>query len=188
MVRTIFCILLISLLFFSSCGKQEFPNYHDDSILQNQENFGDQFFAGNFKPLSSKKVNVRSLIWLKGRQLYVRIIFKGQSDVQYQQFINAEADCPASGETLDDGHEMLVPLDRNLDSLQAGSGWFPSSNEEGEYYYSRSADINALVKDLRKQSVLAPNENLDLSNRTIVIYGSKTNPLAPVACAEINRN
>lgn len=190
-----------------SCGKQDFPDYKGErKIFEHEETEGT--FVAKFKALNStrRRLSFSALMWVRGRQLYVRTALKnGEPHVRYQQYIHTGSKCPDGSADLDKNSlidayevrqasgEMLIPLDKNIKFQEKGMEWFPVANKDGVFYYSRATALPDMMVDLydkNKNSVkgltkLSKNEKLDLEKRTIVIYGTATDPLKPVACGEI---
>lgn len=201
--------LLTCILFFLShgCGKQNFPDYTDRPERQEEQAPG--YYAGVFKKLNSRHagpLDAHALIWLKGQQFYARIVMmRGANSAIYQQYIHKGGTCPNSSsdvnrdgiisleEVFASSGPMLIPLDRNLKTQQLGLHWFPRTSYEGIYYYSRSADIGEMMKDLRKKdsaygrglAKLERGENLSIERRTIVLYRSSPESFLPVGCTEM---
>jgi hypothetical protein len=191
-------ISVFIFLFIIGCGKQHFPDYSDNLEAQMEQEevryYKAQFFAIN----SNYKTKGHALLWIKENQFYVRIVMtKGQPLTIYKQFIHKGQRCPdRSADLNSDGAldisevttfsgEILIPLDREVKSDDLGSEWFPESSDNGTYYYSSAADYNEFMKNLRHLQKLSRSEKLELGRRVIVLYGSATDPLLPIACAEI---
>lgn len=185
------------MIFFTliSCGEGKFPDYEPENpaIEISSEH---QYFKGKFVALNRKYSTMSkgdSLLWVKLRQFYVKIVFWGRGQERYHQFIHTGDKCPDINSDLNrdgiiDFHEalltsgeILIPLDRNIQSKTAGSEWYPISSKDGSYLYSRSSSLLKMLPDLGYSSV----DSLDLSNRVIIIYSSKVRSMLPVACAEI---
>lgn len=184
------------------CGKKDFPDYSDkdDIVFYEEENavYDVEFIYLNRR--LAGKMNLISTVWVRDIQFYVKIIMNnGPSRVRFQQYIHRGFRCPdAADDTNKDGildlaevkeasGEMLIPLDGFIQEHMRGNEWFPSSSKAGSYYYSRSASVTKLMTDLYMevdggQSRLQKGEGLNLERRTMIIYGSKNNPLLPVAC------
>lgn len=189
-----------------SCGKQDFPDYSDEEeIFQHEEE--EATYKARFKSLNGpRRINASGLLWVKGRQFYVKVVMRGAYPLlRYQQYIHKGSRCPdqrddLNNDSLLDAHEvsvasgeMLIPLDKNIRVQTDGMEWFPMSDTSGEYYYSRATVLPLLMEDLYLEDPrpddgvvkLPRSENLDLDHRTIIIYGTAEDPLRPVACAEI---
>jgi hypothetical protein len=206
MVLLTVCIYL--LLLFQGCGKQKFPDYSDKPEQHEEQDAG--YYAGKFKALNSHiagHIDAHALLWTKGQQFYARVVMmRGTQSSVYQQYIHKGDTCPTSKNDvnrngileLDEvtyfAGPMLIPLDRNLKTQTIGLEWFPRTDREGIYYYSRSGDISDMMKDLRKRDTsphrglgkLDPDENLDMDRRTIILYRSSSEIFLPVACAELD--
>jgi hypothetical protein len=208
MVRLLLCILFIQV---SACGKQKFPDYEPD-ILSSFEEQEEGYFSAQFQGLNFHRagnVKAKSVLWIRGNQFYARIVMlRARGAVRYQQYIHKGSRCPdqrddINGDNLIDmeeviraSGELLIPLDRNLNSQRLGNEWFPKTDRKGMYYYTRAGAITEMMKDLRQDDPypgrgngkLSPGEDLAMDQRTIVIYGSSSDPLLPVACAKVVRD
>lgn len=198
----------ISFIFFLvACGKNDFPDYSgDDDHITHSERAAT--FMADFRPLNPQRSSFTGTFfsWIKEQQIYVRIVMKkGPKRTRFQQFIHRGSNCPGpSDDSNADGdldfHEvlassgsLLVPLDKSLRSQVRGNEWFPVSGNSGTYYYSSATSLKEMISDLKKRdpypfdslSKLKANESLSLGKKVVVIYGTETDPLFPIACAEI---
>lgn len=192
-----------------SCGKQKFPDYSDDdSDLQREEQEAGTYGA-TFKTLNPHKsgnFKAHAVLWTRGIQFYVRVIMTGaQPRVRHLQAVHTGGRCPEksddkNGDNILDFTEVLaaagpqlIPLDRSLKTQVHGSEWFPTTDREGTMNYSRSVAVFNMMADLRARdpvpgdfiTKLGAGENLDIGQRTIVIYGTSTDSMLPIACGEI---
>lgn len=206
MMRLLICISFIIALI--SCGKQTFPDYTDDSDLQREEQEAGTYGA-TFKPLNPHKsgnFKGHAVLWIRGIQFYIRVILtSAQPRVRHLQAIHTSGRCPEksddkNGDNILDFTEVLaaagphlIPLDRSLKTQLHGSEWFPTTDGEGTMNYSRSIGVSQMMSDLRARdpvpgdylAKLVAGENLDIGMRTIIIYGTSTDALLPIACGEI---
>ena len=193
-----------------SCGKQDFPDYsNEEEIFQHEEE--EATYKAQFKSLngSSRRISANGLLWIKGRQFYVKIVMnRSYPLLRYQQYIHKGPHCPDQDDDLNndsiiDAHEvsvvsgeMLIPLDKNIRVQTDGMEWFPMSDSTGKYYYSRASSFPLMMEDLYKDDLrphdgvvkLLKSEDLDLERRIIVLYGTPEDPLRPVACAQITKD
>lgn len=196
MMRFMSCIF--TLFLFIGCGKK-FPDYSPSPLIQEEEVPG--YYSGQFKSLNGARIQAHAVAKVQGRQFYIRVVLmKGRSSVSYPQFVHYGSRCPDKGDDLNgngliESNElslstgpMLFPLDRNIRTESEGYGWFPRSNREGMFYYSRSADISELLKNLRTLKKIKNNDNLSMSERTIVLYQISSEGFLPVACAELKED
>src|SRR5688500_12194922 len=123
MVRWILCICFMTILL--SCGKQDFPDYsNEEEVFEHEEE--EATFKAHFKSINrtSRRIRAEGLLWIKGRQFYVKIVMRnGYPLLRYQQYIHKGSRCPDQRDDLNndsvlDAHEvsiasgeMLVPLD-----------------------------------------------------------------------------
>lgn len=194
-------------MLIGSCGRQNFPDYRDDQI--SYETFQGSYRA-EFHSLNAKSVGLttgHSILWARGTQFYARVNLQNHSPrVRHHQYIHQASKCPGRGaDTNRDGiidfaeviaaaGKAIIPLDKKLSSRAEGFYYFPTSDDKGHYYYSESGHLGRMLEDLRGYPDqpnenfcrLEYNENLDLDNRIIMIYGNGEDDLFPIACAEIN--
>jgi hypothetical protein len=205
MVRLFFCIhFLIALV---GCGKKDFPDYSGKEHIFYEETEG--LFDVDFKFLnkpSGRRFKVTSSMWIRGNQFYVSVnVENAPNKLRFQQFIHKGFRCPDQrddqngdgkidiSEVMEASGEILIPLDSYIQEQLKGNDWYPSANKKGKYYYSRAASVSRLMEDLYKKdeipgdgmAKLLPDEELSLGRRVLVIYGSRENPLFPVACGII---
>lgn len=198
---------IIGLALIGSCGQQKFPDYGPEPPVY--ENFQGHYRA-QFRSLNSHlvgKTSGHSVLFAKGNQFYVRILLNNHiPHAHHHQYIHKGAKCPnGRADTNRDGvidmkeiiahsGKAIMPLDRALSSRAEGFPKFPSTNEEGEYYYVQSTSIWKMLQDLRGFPD-SPNENfcrleyleeIDLEERTIIVYGNGEDETLPIACAEID--
>ncbi len=205
MVRFIFCIYFLLLNF--SCGKQSFPDYgSQELVLRDEEEEAHRTYFKTLNPSHTGKVKGHVVLWIRDLQFYARIvIFRGPKKTRIQQYIHSGIHCPTQRddsnkdgkidffEAIISSGGILVPLDGKLRTQSSGLNWFPESDRNGAYYYSRAANLKWFMEDLRAKDEdpndhllkLNLNEELALNRRVVIIYGSTTDPLLPLACAEI---
>lgn len=188
------CFIGVFALF--SCGRGKFPDYNpkETNVKISVEH---QYYKAKFNALNGRRSTLKraeALLWLKLRQFYVKIIFWGFSKRRYYQFIHAGHECPDMKsdfnfdglidfyETVLSSGEIIISLDGNLQTGPAGSDWYPRSGNNGSYLYTRSSSLLNMLPDLGYSSV----DELDLSNRVIVIYEINSGPMIPIACATIS--
>lgn len=183
---------MLGLFFLYACGKEEFPDYsEEDPVIQREELFST--YKASFELLNQNQtgpMEIRSLLWIRDNQFYVRIFLKGNhKGIRYQQIIHRGEECPSYAATYTDvlliSGQSLIPLDGSLETADDGSEWFPRSRRSGAYVYSRSVGYNVLLKHLWREQRLPRFEELNLAKRVILIYGGTRDPLLPVACATI---
>lgn len=206
MLRWLFCCCFLTL--FSSCGKQDFPDYDkEEEVPEHQE--AESNYILKFKGLNNAKNRFRAngVLWIKGRQFYIKIVTtRSFPNQRFQQYIHTGSRCPTGEDDLNrDGiidHQeviyasgpMLIPLDKSLKAQEWGREWFPVADKYGAFYYSRATALPFMMVDLYEKDPLpsddlvklTKDEKLDPERRTVVIYGSPEDPLRPVACAEVD--
>jgi hypothetical protein len=205
MVHILLCVLVHLVLL--SCGKRQFPDYKgDEDVIFYEEAEGT--YTGEFIVLNraQTRFNADLILWIRGDQFYTKIFLpSGPARIRYQQYLHKGSRCPTlNDDTNHDGvidmsevfavsGEILIPLDGYIQEQERGSGWYPVATKTGSYYYSRSASVTKMLQDLHSRdprrgdgmTKLRKGEHLDLTSRVIVIYGTKSDPLFPVACSYI---
>jgi hypothetical protein len=191
--------ILIVVLFYS-CGKQEFPDYEEE--LRVEEETSEETYRAELRPLHSqfRHLKVHGVFWIKEIQFYARVVARNlPRKTRILQYVHTLGVCPAHSMDLASlvkvSGPMLIPLDGKLGSQSEGLGWFPITNEEGEYYYSESDFHRDLLKDLRSRDrtpsdylvKLRRGEGLDLEGRTLVLYAPMAEGHVPVACGPIRK-
>lgn len=124
--------------------------------------------------------------------------FEADVDVQgvtagiaHAQHIHAGSRCPTAADDANgDGYVdviegaaayglILVPLDQDLAVQAEDAQAFPEAGDDGAYDYEASADLGAMLNNLRADDPdeddavikLGPGENLDLITRHVVVHG-----------------
>lgn len=215
----LFCLLLICI----SCGRTGNPYREELSLSLKQEQQG--YYRAKLIPLQKKMT--RSLygqgsFYLKEIQFYASVYLRTPwKRVTHLQFIHAGNRCPSMQDDLNrDGYldfyeamkvsgRILIPLDKDLETQLRGFTKYPTSNDKGDYYYSEAASAPWMLRDLRNKGFnsnntlekLNPNEELNLIERVIIVYGVphyfklpesvrsfdgySSHMSTPIACAEI---
>lgn len=193
------------------CGSDNDDNADDDRENEkdiNQETQG--FYEANLVPLNtgiagSTVGNFK--IRILGDEVRVRGEVQNSPGVFHRQFIHTGANCPGPGaDTNIDGNldynesvritgAAFIPLDRNLSTQKAGP-IFPIPGVLGAYTYFEKTSLVRMMADLHSEdpdpndalTKLAPDEGPNLSGRTIVIYGVRSNSSLPIACGTMARS
>jgi hypothetical protein len=199
-------VCLLSLLV--SCGNTSDPN--DDKEREedtNQETQG--YYESQLVPLNTGVAGstVGTFhIRILGDEVKVTGSVQNSPHVFHRQFIHAGGDCPGPGadsnrdgnldfnESLRITGDALIPLDRNLSTQTAGYV-FPVPGSSGNYSYSETTSLVRMMADLHADdpdpedflSKLSPDDELNLTGRTIVLYGVHGNASFPIACGKIVR-
>lgn len=195
-------ILLISLNLFS-CGKKE----NEELKTEKEEVFPSGFYMIDFKMINpgvSGFIKPTGMMWIKDDQFYIKIVMRdGEPKNRYQQYFHSNGSCPSilndrNGDSIVDYYEnfavsgkVLFPLDKDISGHLSGNEWFPVTTKQGIYSYSRAVSVSKLVQQLRDPSfsgVLGRHEHLSPEDRVIIIYGTQSDPLLPVACGRIRKN
>jgi len=137
---------------------------------------------------------------LNGDRLLTFIrIFAGKPSTWHQQGVYHGMRCPNLEDDLNlDGFidieeamnvtgKMIIPIDGNLDSQDAGANFYPISDNSGYYQYERLASLKRIQKDLKDEDLdqtdhivkLNPSEELILSGRVVLILGVSEDTLLP---------
>jgi len=83
--------------------------------------------------------------------------------------------------------KIIIPIDANLSTQNAGKNFYPTGDLSGNYSYERLTRIQSLIDDLRKDDFdpednlvkLKPDESLQIEGRPIVIYGTGSEVILP---------
>lgn len=190
-------LLSIILCFILSCGEHDFPRYGDDKDSEINAGNKYQYFAVNLIPLNSRFspfVSSQTLFWFKERQFYAKLVFWGRiPQLRVRPVIHQGDSCPnelddVNRDGIIDASEVrlisgavLLPLDRNLQSRSRGSDWFPVTDPDGDFVYSRAARLQDMLTDIGITSL----DEFALATRTLILYGTSGNPFLPIACGKI---
>lgn len=132
----------------------------------------------------------------------------GPKSSLHAQSIHMGTRCPdlrddINGDGFIDGDEglaayegILIPLDDDLNSQHIGLGTFPTTDEYGYYFWSRTVEFAKLLADLKEDDInevddyvkLNNNKKLNLTNMVVVIKGVPETTLLPPSVAGRGRN
>jgi hypothetical protein len=109
------------------------------------------------------------------------------ADVNADGFVDVVEGVPTYG-------PILVNLDGDLNSFDAGSMNFPSSNGQGFFSYNEKASFNNFITDLQKPDTdptdaivkLAPGDPVDFASRHIVVHGVSSSINLPATVASLH--
>lgn len=135
-------------------------------------------------------------------QAYVKAS-AGPGGIWHQQNIHLGSRCPNQGDDLNaDGvidieegqnawGNVIIPLDGDLSSQDAGKNRYPVGDEVGNYFYERFTNFDIFYKDLKgidrnpadHISKLAPSEGFQIEGKVIVILGAGKDANLPATVA-----
>jgi len=83
--------------------------------------------------------------------------------------------------------KIIIPIDANLSTQNAGKNFYPTGDLSGNYSYERLTRIGSLIDDLRNEDFdpednlvkLQSNESLQIEGRPVVIYGTGSEVVLP---------
>ncbi|GEM_PF-6656583 len=114
-------------------------------------------------------------------------------EIRHAQFVHLLGTCPSqeAADTNDDGFvdfqeglqafgDIFFPLDSDL--ADGDINTFPLANEDGQYEYKEEVFFDDLLNAIGVDD----EEDLDLENRTVVIYGVNPNETFPPTVASNN--
>lgn len=186
---------LLALL-LAGCGKG-----YNETVIDNEVIADGQYHA-RLQPLN-KQVGTSqgfSSISIKDNQFWARVkIFGPKTGIMHPQYVHRLGRCPTSRDDSNrDGYldawevfavsgEILIPLDSDLNSQIKGMNEFPQMRKHDFFYYSEACHSDRLLRDLKKpdelrydfMSKLGDREDLNLSTRVIVVYGTSETRLLP---------
>lgn len=204
-------VLLSSLLTAMGCGDDgDTVNVTIDDPGNRAQQEQD---PGNNNPDSVKIINknivknnfqTRNKFVQRGDTFITRIVVNNTTNsVVHQQYIHVGNRCPIPADDLNgDGFidevetqqvvgKALISLDSDLENQDQGK--FPVANSSGHYSYQRSVSISRLLSDLRAPETgedqrftkLQVGEELNLSERVLVVYGVSRNTELPETFATL---
>lgn len=201
-------IICLGIIFLTSCGKQNFPDYEEEEPEFVFEEASESHIS-DIKPLNGSNARGESLLWLRGNQFYVKVNMRNVSAlVRHYQYIHEGSRCPTKKDDLDENGvldfdevtaisgEILVPLDKDLSEQALGDEWFPVAGKNGKYFYSEAASLPKMLRDLYspdpingdRMTKLIPGEKFEAETRTLIIYGNAQDPFLPIACGTYQLN
>lgn len=152
-------------------------------------------FLAKFETLNTKingNVPGSSTIFFQEERIYTYVrLFAGFPKVWHQQKVYNGNECPKLKDDINmDGFldinevekivgKVLLPLDANISSQNAGKNFYPIADESGSYSYERITRFQNLEKDLKSKDLnpednvmkLDPEDFLKIENKVIIIYG-----------------
>lgn len=222
--------VLLLLGMISSCGKSNsnagLPIVKEKALPLNGSNINGLYMAKFYTINPGVNGSLPGSATIQRQQdeliAYVRL-FGGGMNTLHRQGIYDGKRCPNAGDDLNkDGYidmeegskvwgRLLIPLDANINSQQAGKNVYPVGDATGTYFYERVASFKKMFKDLRDDDhnlmdgfeKLAPTQGLAIENRVVVIQGSPdtivypetfavqgnqtANQSAPIACGVFSK-
>jgi hypothetical protein len=161
------------ILLLISCGKDE---QAEIPPLQQQEvtegHYTASLFAVNDKVAA--QTSGEAHLWINGDEFKVNIKLTGAPDGTHHQYLHSGENCPnfTSDQNSDgyiDAAEMffkagaiIMPLDSDLNSWEAGENNFPSGN----YHYKKTASYSLMTSDLKHKGI-----RFFLEGKVVAIYG-----------------
>lgn len=212
--------LLLFIFLISGCGNHPNSKSSDLDSYRPFQGFSIQEVdEGDYKailrPINThlyKEINGVMKLKIENNQFKSTLdIYNAPKGIKHIQYILMRDHCPhGKFDTNNDGiidfseivtsdYPVLLPLDSNLIEQLSGIDYGPISNEDGYYYYQRSASFNELMADLKSTDPdpfdligkLAFSERLKLDNKVIVIFAFDneidSRQMLPLACGKISR-
>jgi hypothetical protein len=173
-------------------------------------------------PMNGENAGGTVTFTLTGDQLVVSVLVDGADpNMAHAQHVHFGASCPtAAADTNSDGFidalegraiygGILIPLDGDISTQAAGLTTLPTADANGEYEWADTTSFITLLNDLTATDpdpndgiVKLPSLDLNIDNRTVVLYGvadTSTLPATvlapagqtpqqalPIACGAIN--
>jgi hypothetical protein len=201
-------LLILGLTIIASCGKDSSSGPKRLSLeQQQQEEMG--HYRAVMEPLNSSvsgnQASGTALINLKEEIFEVKLnIINAPSAIKHLQAVHTGGDCPnPEHDSNQDGFldiqegskhfgKILIPLDADLSSQQAGTSYGPTSSA---YSYSESTEWKKMMTDLQSPDEnpedfvqkLAPSSFLNLAGRSFVVLGVSSKVSLPQSVATMNQ-
>lgn len=120
---------------------------------------------------------------------------RGPRNTLITQSIHEGQRCPELSDDLNqdgfiDGEEsfiaikrIIIPLDDDLQSQRMGSGLYPVTDQNGNYFWSRLSSFSRMLEDLKEVDLnphddilkIDTSENLKLLNKVVILRGAPNN-------------
>jgi hypothetical protein len=177
---------------------------------QEEEQQDEGVYQAVLTPLNSSASLVATTgtanIIIEGDEVKVSMTVNGApANITHIQHIHAGSSCPTladdvNADTYIDVIEgvpkygpILIPLDGDLSSQDAGAAGFPNANSSGNYPYNETTSLTSMLADLRAPDPdptdatikLEGGELLNLAGRHIVIHGVLPSSNLPDTVASI---
>lgn len=198
--------LLAILNLFVACGSDSDDN--DDNLPQEEET-GSQDEQGTYEailnPLNTSVAgNTRGTgtVRIRGDEVEVDVDVEGSpAGITHRQYIWSNGVCPTAAndsnldgivsfqEATNASGNILIPLDNQLNAQLQGDR-YPISNRSGNYSYDESASLTRMLSDLYAPDPnpnddivkLPVGEGLNLTARSVIVHGVRSNKTLPIAC------
>lgn len=198
-----------SLLTLVSCGSDDSDSSRSTRLREEQQQDDQGIYRAVLSPLNSSVAgNVSGTIEIRIEGDDFVAISSGSGAAAGEKHlhnITLSSTCPTqasdvNGDTYVDIVEsftrtgqILIPLDSDLSNQLDGITYGPIANASGNYYHRRSTTLTDLLNDLRspdpdtQDSIvkLPEGQNLNLTNRVILVHGVKRSSNLPDTVATI---
>jgi hypothetical protein len=193
------------LLTLAACQPEE-TNSLSKAQLEQQPDEG--LYTADLLPLNPSVTGVRNsfdalgavILSVSGDNASATVnVISGPASIAHPQFVYIGTRCPidtddTNADTFLDAAEgvaaygqIIIPLDGDLNSQDAGADGFPVSDESGAYQYSQSASLASLLADLKlidqdltdSITKLHPGEEVNIGGKVVVIHGVPETTVLP---------
>lgn len=217
MKHTLLILLILFIFLITSCGKQISHRYLENKATdavakpENKDLPIDHngTYVAVLDPLNADVIGFSSgavTINLNNDEMITNIRFAGQAPKTiHAQSIHAGSFCPSEIadsnmdgvvdvlESLPYTGNTLIPLDSNLNSQAEGQGFYPLTDDWGDYIYSLTNSFHSLMTDLYSPDAdlsdtlekLIPNSPLNLEERVVMIYGTLDSETLPATAGSL---
>ena len=190
--------MITALMILSSCGKDnDDSSTQDVTMFEEQEKPMEEGEYVAFLRTVNSSVNGyipfgRAELSLKEDELKVVTYLDDDQRVMHMQRIHTGTRCPTLADDINnDGYidiieaekalgEVILPLDNDLSSREAGEGKYPIGSS---FTYTRSAKWSSIIEDLQKPykdgHLVLDRDYINLENRVILIHGTSYSSLVP---------
>ena len=210
-------VILSSLLTLTfACGKSESKKSNSVSAPQEEVALEELNIDGHYQakfitlnPHVNGSIPGSANFFRKEEKLFAFVrLFAGGPQAWHMQHVYTGSRCPNNEDDMNkDGFidimeaeavlgKILIPLDSDISSQNSGKRFFPLADLSGYYHYERITSFKRFFEDLKSPDSdpnddiikLAPDENLSLIGKAVLIQGVTESVQLPSTVASKGKN